>query len=222
MIYTQPKTFLNWLSLIIVSVSLSLIMGAIFWDIPTSDPQLNLNDRLGYHYSTMSVIIWPIALILTLMEVRRNRRTVQRDIDDDLYGRFTYIMTKVSIFLWAICRKLREVNTLFFQTIVNIFPSLFVWLIYLVPSYSMSGLYMQGTGNYKGFYIYLGSIHFYIIFTKPTYRSFCFRSNVIIFKLCTNIYSRIYISHTTFEYSHIFRFRHSYGGFLRKRIRNSF
>ncbi|KAK9709889.1 ABC transporter [Popillia japonica] len=134
MIYTQPKTFLNWLSLIILSVSLSLIMGALFWDIPTSDPQLNLNDRLGYHYSIMCIVIWPILLILTLMEVRRNRKTVERDISDDLYGRFTYIITK---------------------TIVNIFPSLFVWLIYLVPSYSMTGLYMQSTGNYKGFYIYL-------------------------------------------------------------------
>lgn len=95
MIYTQPKTFLNWLSLIILSVSLSLIMGALFWDIPTSDPQLNLNDRLGYHYSIMCIVIWPILLILTLMEVRRNRKTVERDISDDLYGRFTYIITKV-------------------------------------------------------------------------------------------------------------------------------
>ncbi|KRT82907.1 ABC transporter ATP-binding protein, partial [Oryctes borbonicus] len=141
MIYTQPKTFLNWLSLIILSVSLSLIMGAVFWDIPSSDPQLNLNDRLGYHYSTMCVVTWPILLILTLMEVRRNRKTVERDISDDLYGRFTYIITK---------------------TIVNIFPSLFVWLIYLVPSYSMSGLYMQSTGNYKGFYIYLGVMLLYL------------------------------------------------------------
>ncbi|XP_022912646.2 ATP-binding cassette sub-family G member 8 isoform X1 [Onthophagus taurus] len=141
MIYTQPRTFLNWLSLIILAVSLSLIMGAIFWDLPNSDQQLNLNDRLGYHYATMCIIIWPIILLLTLMEIKTNRKTVERDISDGLYGRFTYIFTK---------------------SIVNIFPSLFVWLIYLVPSYSMSGLYMQSATNYKGFYIYLGVMLLYL------------------------------------------------------------
>lgn len=95
MFYTQPNTFVSWLTLIIMSVSLSLIMGAIFWDVPNSDPELNLNDRLGFHYGTMCVMAWPILLFLTVLEVRRNRQTVERDIRDGLYGRFTYIFTKV-------------------------------------------------------------------------------------------------------------------------------
>lgn len=136
MFYTQPNTFISWLMLIIMSVSLSLIMGAIFWDVPNSDPELNLNDRLGFHYSIMCVMVWPILLFLTLLEVRRNRQTVERDIRDGLYGRFTYIFTK---------------------TLINLLPSLFVWLIYLVPSYSMCGLYMQSSNDYQGFYIYLGT-----------------------------------------------------------------
>lgn len=96
MVYTQPSTFLRWLSLILVAISLSLILGAVFWDLPSSDPQLNLNDRLGYHHSAMCVAVWPILLILTLTDLRINRETVERDINDGLYGKTTYIFTKVT------------------------------------------------------------------------------------------------------------------------------
>lgn len=95
-IYTQSVTFLNWLMVIILSASLSLILGAIFWDIPTTDSQLILNDRQGYHYSVMCVVHWPLLLNLTIMEIRRNRKSVERDIKDGLYGRLTYIITKVN------------------------------------------------------------------------------------------------------------------------------
>lgn len=95
MFYTQPNTFIHWLSLIVLSVSLSLIVGAIFWDVPNSDPQLNLNDRLGYHFSVMCISIWPILLTLTLSDIKRNKATVERDINDNLYGRTTYIISKV-------------------------------------------------------------------------------------------------------------------------------
>lgn len=140
-IYTQSVTFLNWLMVIILSASLSLILGAIFWDIPTTDSQLILNDRQGYHYSVMCVVHWPLLLNLTITEIRRNRKSVERDIKDGLYGRLTYIITK---------------------SIINLFPSLFVWLVYVVPSYSMSGLYMQSLINYEGFYVYIGVMLLYL------------------------------------------------------------
>lgn len=47
MVYTQPNTFIKWLTLVMMSASLSLVFGGIFWDVPNSDPQLILNDRLG-------------------------------------------------------------------------------------------------------------------------------------------------------------------------------
>ncbi|KAF7272001.1 ATP-binding cassette sub-family G member 8 [Rhynchophorus ferrugineus] len=141
MIYTQPHTFISWLTLIIISASLSLILGAIFWDVPNTDPQLVLNDRLGYHYSVMCLTPWPLLLYLTLNEIRKNRKTVERDIKDGLYGRFTYI---------------------FIKTLTNIFPSLFIWLIFVIPSYSMCGLYMQSLNNYDGFYIYIGVMLLYL------------------------------------------------------------
>nr|XP_023024369.1 ATP-binding cassette sub-family G member 8-like [Leptinotarsa decemlineata] len=140
-VYTQSATFLSWLKMIILSASISLILGAIFWDTPASDPQLILNDRQGFHYTVMCVMLWPVLLHLTLSEVNSNRKTVERDIMDGLYGRTTYVITK---------------------TLLNLFPSLFVWLIYVVPSYSMSGLFMQSLNNYDGFYIYIGLMLLYL------------------------------------------------------------
>lgn len=103
--YTQSATFMSWLALIILAASLSLIVGAIFWDVPSTDKQLNLNDRQGYHYSVMCIVLWPVLLYLTVLEVTKNRKTVQRDIKDGLYSRSTYIVTKVSAHLVFSLRK---------------------------------------------------------------------------------------------------------------------
>lgn len=97
MFYSQPNTFISWTQMFIIAVTLSLIIGAIFWDVPNTDAQLTLNDRLGYHYTIMCVATWPILLSLTLGDVKGNRRTVERDIRDGLYGRFTYIFMKVFV-----------------------------------------------------------------------------------------------------------------------------
>ncbi|CAG9773060.1 unnamed protein product [Ceutorhynchus assimilis] len=141
MVYTQPNTFIKWLTLVMMSASLSLILGAIFWDVPNTDPQLILNDRLGYHYAVMCIAPWPLLLYMTLNEVNNNRKTVERDMEDGLYGKLIYILTK---------------------TVINLFPSLFIWLIYSIPSYSMCGLYMQNLNNYDGFYIYIGIMLMYL------------------------------------------------------------
>lgn len=45
--YKQPSSMLAWISKLVCAAVLSLIVGCIFWDIPSSDPQLDLNDRLG-------------------------------------------------------------------------------------------------------------------------------------------------------------------------------
>lgn len=45
--YKQPSSMLAWISKLVCAAVLSLFVGCIFWDIPSSDPQLDLNDRLG-------------------------------------------------------------------------------------------------------------------------------------------------------------------------------
>ncbi|CAH0555158.1 unnamed protein product [Brassicogethes aeneus] len=136
-LYSQPSTFINWLTVILTSAGLSLINGAIFWDVPNTDHQLILNDRIAYHYTVMCITLWPLLLLLTLNETRRNQSSVESDIRDGLYGRTTYIVTK---------------------TILNAFSSLFIWIVYLTPSYLMSGLYLQNLKNHDGFIIYVGTM----------------------------------------------------------------
>lgn len=48
MVYSQPKSFVRWLSHVLAAVFLSMFVGSVFWDIPASDPQLIFNDRLAY------------------------------------------------------------------------------------------------------------------------------------------------------------------------------
>lgn len=111
MFYSQPNTFIRWTQLFILAVTISLIVGAIFWDVPNTDPQLALNDRIGYHYTVMCVASWPLLLALTLGDIRSRKETVERDVRDGLYGRFTYIVIKVRkitliprmIYFWGQC-----------------------------------------------------------------------------------------------------------------------
>lgn len=76
--YKQPGSLLSWISRLIVAAVLSLFIGGIFWDV-MSDPQLNLNDRLGYHYSVMTVAIWPIILML-VQDTQNDRKYAEVDI----------------------------------------------------------------------------------------------------------------------------------------------
>lgn len=56
MVYSQPKSFVRWLSHVMAAVFLSMFVGAVFWDVPASDPQLILNDRyVKQMYSLMLV-----------------------------------------------------------------------------------------------------------------------------------------------------------------------
>lgn len=46
-VYKQPDALLAWISKLIAAAVLSLCVGCVFWDVPTTDPQLAFNDRLG-------------------------------------------------------------------------------------------------------------------------------------------------------------------------------
>jgi hypothetical protein len=133
-IYTQPGALLSWISKLILAAILSLFIGCIFWDIPNSDPQLTYNDRLGYHHCLMVVTIWPI-LLLFAKDIQNDRKFAEKDIRLGLYSRFTYITV---------------------QCILRIVPSLFIWLVYLLPAHSMAALYSYPSDNDNGIYIYIG------------------------------------------------------------------
>ncbi|XP_050435863.1 ATP-binding cassette sub-family G member 8 [Adelges cooleyi] len=134
MAYSQPRSSLRWLSRLFVAGLMSVIIGAIFWDIPATDPQLLFGDRLGFYYSTMIVGALPLVLQIALNDTHgSDRNAVESDIADNLYGRFVYIVT--SIFC-------------------NIPPAAFVWMVYSVPAYAMSALY-QYINDPEPFFAYI-------------------------------------------------------------------
>ncbi|XP_055625896.1 ATP-binding cassette sub-family G member 8 isoform X1 [Toxorhynchites rutilus septentrionalis] len=141
MSYKQPGSLLNWISRLILAAVLSLFVGCIFWDVPTSDPQLNLNDRLGFLHCIMVVFLWPM-LILQIRDIQEDRRHAEKDLRIGLYGRFLYIII---------------------QTTLCVLPSLCIWLAYLLPAHSMAGLYSSSSSTDTGIYLYMGYMLLYLM-----------------------------------------------------------
>ncbi|XP_014243372.1 ABC transporter G family member 1 [Cimex lectularius] len=122
--FSQPVSFTRWIVRVIIAALVSVIVGGIFWDIPTSDPQLRREERLGYHFTVLCVMSWPLVLILGLSRTHdKERQAVESDIHQGLYSRLLYIILTF---------------------IYSCIPCSLVWLAYLIPSYCMSGLYDQG------------------------------------------------------------------------------
>ncbi|XP_061391225.1 uncharacterized protein LOC133326610 [Musca vetustissima] len=138
--YKQPGSLLTWISKLISAAVLSLCIGCIFWDVPASDPQLTYNDRLGYHHCVMALMYWPL-LMLTIRDTQEDRRHAERDLRLGLYSRSLYIIV---------------------QNLAGLFPSLCIWLAYLLPAHSMAGLYTYSTSSDTGIYLYMGYMLLYL------------------------------------------------------------
>ena len=67
-----------------------------YWD--SSDDHIfgqeNINDRLGWHHVMMSVAPWPLILNF-LSDLWRHKPMLTRDLDDNLYSKFAYSITKI-------------------------------------------------------------------------------------------------------------------------------
>ena len=94
--------------MVLLSGVMSVLLGGIFmgirwryWDrLWKLDPQFeqdNINDRLGFFHVIMSVGIWPM-LLTFISQSWREKRPVTRDVEDRLYSKFAYIITKVEGF----------------------------------------------------------------------------------------------------------------------------
>ncbi|XP_050681675.1 ATP-binding cassette sub-family G member 8 isoform X4 [Leptidea sinapis] len=142
LLYTQMTTLSNVITRVLIAAIMSLITGTLFWDLPTTDPKLTQNDRVGFHYAVACVSCWPLLLWLSAREASSARRYVERDIAVGLYSRTLYILFDQFLELWS---------------------GVVTWLAYLVPSYAMSGLYAQAAASYDGFYVYLGYMVLYFI-----------------------------------------------------------
>lgn len=95
LVYSQPWTMTRLIQKIVVAASLSIILGAIFWDV-AGDTNLHLRDRLGLYYASLGIFFWPLGL-LGIYEVINTRPNVESEVKDGLYGRFIYIILEVII-----------------------------------------------------------------------------------------------------------------------------
>ena len=109
MIYKYPFNVINWVKLVLVSGIMSVCIGAVFagtrwryWDKAWQrDPnygQENVNDRLGFHHVMMCVGVWPM-LMNVVTDVWRSKPSLTRDVDDRLYSKLVYGVTKVRLYL---------------------------------------------------------------------------------------------------------------------------
>lgn len=127
-IYKQPGSILTWISKLIVAAILSLVIGCIFWDVPTTDPQLKFNDRFGYHHCVMILCVFPL-LFMTIQEIHFDRNYAEKDIALKFYGRTVYILMQVNtnlcfyLTIESIVTAIykRRIQMLFFAFIFNRF-----------------------------------------------------------------------------------------------------
>lgn len=110
--FTFPSNLRRWLAVFFTSVVMSLVHGAIFWNVRSSHQgtlpeQEDINDRLALHYVMASVALWP-TLMLMINDVWKEKDSMARDIKDRLFGRFVHFISKVSfipfIFLFDVLR----------------------------------------------------------------------------------------------------------------------
>lgn len=92
--YKQPGSILSWITKLIAAAILSLLIGCIYWDVPTSDPQLKYNDRFGYHHCVMILCVFPL-LLMTIRDIHIDRKYAEKDIALKFYGGTVYIITQV-------------------------------------------------------------------------------------------------------------------------------
>ncbi|CAH0626777.1 unnamed protein product [Chrysodeixis includens] len=142
LLFTQSTTVSNVITRVLLAAIMSLITGTVFWDLPATDAKLTQNDRIGFHYTVMCVTAWPILLWLSAREASSMRHHVERDIAVGLYSRTVFILFDQFLELWS---------------------AGLTWLAYLVPSYAMSGLYVQAPASYDGLYLYIGYMVLYLI-----------------------------------------------------------
>jgi len=95
-VFTFPSNLRRYMALFVTTVLMSIIQGAIFWNVRTANPaeQEDVNDRLALHYVLGSVALWP-TLMLMITHAWRDKDTIVRDIRDRLYSRFVYFVAEV-------------------------------------------------------------------------------------------------------------------------------
>lgn len=163
-----PFNVINWFKQVLLAGTMSVWLGAIFlgirwryWDRdwiqrPTFELD-NVVDRFGFHHVMLAVGIWPV-LMATISSAWKSKSAITRDVEDGLYSKFSYLLTKVSPCL-LLKHHLRNHLWVFFdlQTLYNFVSSGGVFLAYILPGYLLAGLhYPKQAEDLNNFYFYIG------------------------------------------------------------------
>lgn len=133
LVYSQPSTMAKFLQKIVVAASLSLWLGAIFWDV-AGDSNLHLRDRVGLYYSSLGILFWPLGL-LGIREVINVRANVESDIKDGLYGRLIYIILEVNILV-----MMWKYRVIILCSVLDIFNEITFFIVFMQYSIMVPSL----------------------------------------------------------------------------------
>ncbi|XP_077500584.1 ATP-binding cassette sub-family G member 8 isoform X2 [Amblyomma americanum] len=118
LIYTFPYNVVHFFRRLFLAAFISVLLGAIFWNVRAGLDQEHVLDRLGFHYALLGLCLWPL-LLGDVTDVWREKTFVMRDINERLYNGIAYIISKLTYSL---------------PTAAAIAAA------YVFPAYSMTGL----------------------------------------------------------------------------------
>lgn len=138
LIYMFPFNVIYFCRDVFLAALMSVLIGAIYWNIRAGKEQADVSDRFGFYYVIMALSIWPLILNCTT-DIWEEKLAINRDIREGLYGKFTYVLCKLTYSLPV---------------------TAIVFTAYCVPAYSMAGL--QTTSRVHAFTIYIAYMLFYL------------------------------------------------------------
>ncbi|XP_075528671.1 ATP-binding cassette sub-family G member 8 [Dermacentor variabilis] len=94
LIYTFPYNVVHFFRRLFLAAFISVLLGAIFWNVRAGLDQEHVLDRLGFHYALLALCLWPL-LLGDITDVWREKAYVSRDINERLYNGIAYIISKL-------------------------------------------------------------------------------------------------------------------------------
>lgn len=103
--YKFPWNIVDWMFMLLMATSLSIAVGALYWNIRLENvqDQNNVNDRIGFHWVLMCLLLSPVVVALSVNDTK-DLDCVTRDFEEKLYSKAVYFMAKVrtiSVTFWA-------------------------------------------------------------------------------------------------------------------------
>ncbi|XP_054706333.1 LOW QUALITY PROTEIN: ATP-binding cassette sub-family G member 8-like [Uloborus diversus] len=139
LIYSFPFNVVHFCGEVFTAALMSVLIGAIYWNVRSGREQEHVHDRLGFCYVMLALAPWP-TLLCTLGNAWKEKATVVCDTKERLYHKFTYAICKLTY---------------------SLVPAAAVAVAYAVPAYSMAGL--QTTSRVRPFGIYIGYMILYML-----------------------------------------------------------